>query len=459
MKTNKWIITITLGLGFSLASSSCRNLVESDFPSTQIEVSQVFETVSTADGALSNLYAELQYYSVISGGSLGTGALLGTYTDDLNCYIISSQNSALDLYNNRQISSNTAVLSVWSHAYKEIYSANSIINGVENSTGIGESDKKRIKGETLLVRSLIYFYLSQIFGEVPYTTTTDYTVNQSLGKISESELLIKIQNDLETAVTLLEDSYRNAERVYPNRKAAELMLSLVMMQQKKWFEAEQELKKIKQSPLYVWEPDVAKTFKKAGKHILWQLKPLKANDATEEAINYNFTTAVPNTYALSEDLVSSFASNDLRKQKWVKEITINQNHFYRCDKYRNTTANTDEYSVIFRLEGVYLLLAESLAQQNKVEEALPYINAVRQKAGIPALTSSSKEELLNNIVEENRKEFFTEHGNRFLTLKRNNGLNKLIPVKPNWRAYHQLWPLPISELVLNPNLNPQNTGY
>lgn len=459
MKTNKWIITITLGLGFSLASSSCRNLVESDFPSTQIEVSQVFETVSTADGALSNLYAELQYYSVISGGSLGTGALLGTYTDDLNCYIISSQNSALDLYNNRQISSNTAVLSVWSHAYKEIYSANSIINGVENSTGIGESDKKRIKGETLLVRSLIYFYLSQIFGEVPYTTTTDYTVNQSLGKISESELLIKIQNDLETAVTLLEDSYRNAERVYPNRKAAELMLSLVMMQQKKWFEAEQELKKIKQSPLYVWEPDVAKTFKKAGKHILWQLKPLKANDATEEAINYNFTTAVPNTYALSEDLVSSFASNDLRKQKWVKEITINQNHFYRCDKYRNTTANTDEYSVIFRLEGVYLLLAESLAQQNKVEEALPYINAVRQKAGIPALTSSSKEELLNNIVEENRKEFFTEHGNRFLTLKRNNGLNKLIPVKPNWQAYHQLWPLPISELVLNPNLNPQNTGY
>lgn len=450
---------ITLGLGFPLASSSCRNLVESDFPSTQIEVSQVFETVSTADGALSNLYAELQYYSVISGGSVGTGALLGTYADDLNCYIISSQNSALDLYNNRQISSNTAVLSVWSNAYKEIYSANSIINGVENSTGIGEIDKKRIKGETLLVRSLIYFYLSQIFGEVPYTTTTDYTVNQSLGKISETELLIKIQNDLETAVALLEDSYRNAERVYPNRKAAELMLSLVLMQQKKWTEAEQQLKKIKQSPLYVWEPDVAKTFKKAGKHILWQLKPLKANDATEEAINYNFTTAVPNTYALSEDLVSSFASNDLRKQKWVKEITINQNHFYRCDKYRNTTANTDEYSVIFRLEEVYLLLAESLAQQNKVEEALPYINAVRQKAAISALTSSSKEELLNNIVEENRKEFFTEHGNRFLTLKRNNGLNKMIPVKPNWQSYHQLWPLPISELLLNPNLNPQNTGY
>ena len=459
MKTKKWIITITLGLGFPLAFSSCRNLIESDFPSTQIEVSQVFETVSTADGALSNLYAELQYYSVISGGSLGVGALLGAYTDDLNCYIISSQNSALDLYNNRQISSNTAVLSVWTNAYKEIYSANSIIMGVENSTAISEMDKKRIKGEALFIRSLIYFYLSQIFGEVPYTTTTDYTVNQSLGKISETELLTKIQNDLETAVALLDDSYRNAERVYPNRKAAELMLSLVMMQQKKWFDAEQQLKKIKQSPLYVWEPDVAKTFKKAGKHILWQLKPLKINNATEEALNYNFTTAVPNTYALSEDLVSSFTANDLRRQQWIKEITINQNHFYRCDKYRNTTANTDEYSVIFRLEEVYLLLAESLAQQNKVEEALPFVNAVRQKAGIPPLTSSSKEELLNNIIEENRREFFTEHGNRFLTLKRNNRFNTLIPVKSNWQPYHQVWPLPISELLLNPNLNPQNTGY
>lgn len=459
MKTNKWITTVTIGVGFLLAPSSCRNLVEPDSPSTQINVSQVFETVSTADGALSNLYAELQYYSLLSGASLGTGAMLGTYTDDLQCYIISSQNGAVDLYNNRQISSNTAVLSMWTNAYKEIYSANSIITGVENSTGISETDKKRLKGEALLIRSLIYFYLNQMFGDIPYTTTTDYTVNQSVGKVSRSELLTKIQNDLETAVALLEDPYRNAERIYPNRKVAELMLCKVLMQQKKWNEAEQHLKSIVQSPLYVWQPDLTKTFKKAGKHILWQLKPLKTNNATEEAINYNFTTAVPNTYALSTDLVSSFAAADLRRQHWIKEITINQNLYYRCEKYRNTTANTDEYSVIFRLEEVYLLLAEALANQNKVVDALPFVNAVRQKAGIPALTSSIREDLLNKITEENRKEFFAEHGNRFLTLKRNDRLGTLSIVKPNWQPFHEVWPIPQAEILLNPNLNPQNPGY
>lgn len=459
MKTNKSIILTALYLGFSLASSSCRDLIESDSPSTQIEVSQVFETVSTADGALSNLYAELQYYSLLSGGSLGTGTLLGAYTDDLNCYIINSQNGALDIYNNLQISSNTEVFSMWTNAYKEIYSANSIIIGVENSTGISEIDKKRLKGEALLIRSVIYFYLSQMFGDVPYAITTDYIVNQSLGKTSQTELLIKIQNDLETVIGLLEDPYRNAERIYPNRKVAELMLGKVLMQQKKWNEAERRLKTVAQSPLYVWQPDVSKTFKKTGKHILWQIKPLQTNDATEEAINYSFTTAVPNTYALSADLVSSFAAADLRRQYWIKEITINQNPYYRCDKYRNTTANTDEYSVIFRLEEVYLLLAESLAQQNKLDEALPYVNAVRQKAGIPTLASQTREDLLNKIIEENRKEFFTEHGNRFLTLKRNNSLSSLVNVKPNWQPFHEVWPIPQSEILLNPNLNPQNTGY
>ena len=457
MKTNKLIISLSVGA--YLLVCSCENLIETDYPSNQINVSQVFETVSTADGALSNLYDELQYYSVISGGTGGGGALLGTYTDDLTCYMASSQNSALDLFNNQQLSTNNDVKSVWVNAYKEIYSANSIIDGVENSSGISETDKKRIKGEALFVRSLIYFYLSQIFGDIPYTTITDYTFNQSLGKISENELLLKIQNDLESATILLGDVYRNADRIYPNRKAAELMLSLVLMQQKKWSEAEQRLKMIVQSPLYIWENDLSKTFKKAGKHILWQLKPLKQNDPTEEAFTYYFAGTAPLNYGLSEHLVQTFEPHDLRRQQWIKPIIVNQTTYYRNDKYRNITTNTEEYSVVFRLEEVYLLLAEALAQQNKVEEALPFINKVRQKAGINALTSSSKDVLLDKIVQENRREFFTERGNRFITLKRNNMLNALSTVKPNWKPFHNVWPIPLSELLLNPNLNPQNTSY
>lgn len=459
MKIKKLLFTTTVGISISMLLYSCENLIETDFPPTQINVSQVFETVSTADGALSNLYADLQYYSVISGGTSGTGALLGTYTDDLTCYIASSQNGALDIFNNQQLSTNNDIKNVWTNAYKEIYSANSIIKGVENSSGISTTDKNRIKGEALLIRSLVYFYLCQIYGAAPFVTTTDYTVNQSLGKISEAEMLTQIQNDLVVAVTLLEDSYNNAERIYPNKKAAQMVLAAVLMQQRKWAEGEQQLKTILQSPLYTWEPDISKTFKKTGKHIIWQLKPLQANEPTEEAFTYYFAAAAPMSYGLSANLMQSFLPSDLRRQQWIKEITINQQVYYRCDKYKNINDNTDEYSIVFRLEEVYLLLAEALAQQKKDGEAIPYINMIRQKAGNTPLNSLSNEDLLKEIIEENRREFFTEKGNRFITLKRNKKMNILNGVKPNWQTFHEVWPLPLSEIMLNPNLNPQNTGY
>lgn len=454
MKTNKFIISIII-----VTFWSCEKSIDVDFPNTQIDVTQVFENVSTADGALSNLYAEMYSFSVLNGGTAGSGALLGSYTDDLNCYMAASLGGAPDIFNNQQLSSNSVIKNSWANSYKQIYLANSIIAGVDASSGIATKDKNRIKGEALFLRSLIYFYLTQIFGDVPYTTTTDFTINQKIGKMNDKEVLTTIHNDLMLSIDLLDDNYRNTDRIYPNKKAAEMMLAIVCMQENKWSQAENLLKDIKSNSLYAWESDVSKTFKKSGKHILWQLKPLQANLPTNEASMYYFTTAAPTGYALSNDLVNAFETTDLRLQKWITKITVNQNVFYRCNKYVNAVNNSDEYSIVFRMEEVNLLLAEALVRQNRKEEALPLLNAVRQKAGNSNLGPLSNEQILEELLNENRREFFAEKGNRFLTLKRFGRLDQLNAVKPNWQNFHKVWPIPLNDLLLNPNLNPQNPGY
>lgn len=144
----------------------------------------------------------------------------------------------------------------------------------------------------------------------------------------------------------------------------------------------------------------------------------------------------------------------------MSEVKVGGNTWYRADKYKVRSGNTTEFSIVFRLEEVYLLLAEALAQQDKITEALPYINATRMRAKLDALSQPiSKNILLNEILLELRKEFFTETGHRFFDLKRLNRLGDLTHTKPNWKNFHQLWPLPEKELLLNPNLNPQNNGY
>uniref|UniRef100_UPI00125073EA RagB/SusD family nutrient uptake outer membrane protein n=1 Tax=Acinetobacter seifertii TaxID=1530123 RepID=UPI00125073EA len=85
---------------------------------------------------------------------------------------------------------------------------------------------------------------------------------------------------------------------------------------------------------------------------------------------------------------------------------------------------------------------------------------VRHLAGLGDISGAiTKESLLEEILSENRREFFSERGIRFLDLKRNDKLDFLNVVKPNWKSFHLLWPIPLSELALNQSLNPQNNGY
>jgi hypothetical protein len=51
-------------------------------------------------------------------------------------------------------------------------------------------------------------------------------------------------------------------------------------------------------------------------------------------------------------------------------------------------------------------------------------------------------------------------GHRFFDLKRLGMLDSVLTLeKPGWNTTDALFPLPESELLLNPNLLPQNDGY
>jgi starch-binding outer membrane protein, SusD/RagB family len=442
-----------------LLFSACEGLIEVDAPNNQIGTAQVFEDVKTANAALGSLYAGLRDQSFVSGNLYGTGASLGSYADDLVCYY-NDQNGLMDIYNNLQQQTNTNIKAMWTTAYSQIYTANSIVYGAEHSTSLSDANKNRIRGEALLARSLVYFYLQQLFGDIPYTTSLDYQYNRALTKTSASALLAQLEADLKESATLLQDSYRDTERIYPNRKAAQLLLARLYLTEQKYGQAEQLADSILQSPLYIFQSDINEVFHKAGKHILWQLKPQNSGDPAKEASFYYFTNAAPNNvYTLSDDLVNSFSDNDLRKQAWMGKTTFNGNSWYRPYKYKNLSGNTNEYSVLLRLEEAYFIKAEALAKQNRIGEALPYLNATRERAGLDAFTSLSETDFFNELLAEKRREFFAEFGQRFLDLKRFGRLGDLSTTKPNWESYKAVWPLPQSELLLNSNLYPQNSGY
>jgi hypothetical protein len=443
-----------------LMLTGCDKLVEVDYPSSQIGTEQVFADVQTANAALSGLYASLRDVSLITGADFySASTLLASYTDDLDCYT-NDQNGVRDIYLNQQVESNKIVAIIWANAYTQIYYANSLIRGVEMSVKLKEADKNRIKGEAILLRSMIYFYLQQLFGDIPYTTSIDYEFNRTLSRTGAGDVLEQLEADVTEAADLLTDDYRDVERIYPNRKAAQVLLARIYLLQSDWIQAQEMAETILSSPLYVFQADINEVFYKSGSHILWQMKPENAGDETLESYFYYFTGSAPHNYALTENLINSFATEDLRRQLWIAEVTSGSNTWYRPYKYKNQEGtNSNEYSIVFRLEEVYFIMSEALARQGRIDEALPYLNATRHRAGLTGFTSLSAEVFVTELLAEKRREYFTESGYRFIDLKRLDRQDELSALKPNWEEYKKVWPLPQNEMLLNHNLSPQNNGY
>jgi hypothetical protein len=133
--------------------------------------------------------------------------------------------------------------------------------------------------------------------------------------------------------------------------------------------------------------------------------------------------------------------------------------------------NTEVDFPYMRFSEVLLIYAEALNElSGPTAQAYDAINQVRRRARfdgtsdqnvLPDLSGLSQAEFKDAILLERRKEFVGE-GHRWFDLVRMNKLQDLVPIsKPGVMPLpnHVLFPLPINEIDLNPNLLPQNDGY
>ncbi|MEC4114968.1 RagB/SusD family nutrient uptake outer membrane protein [Myroides pelagicus] len=450
----KKLLYTSIILAIILSITSCEKMIEIDLPTDQINTENVFKDKRSANAALTNLYINLRESSIYTGNSQGIGTSLALYTDELESLSTSPTADSFVLFNNLLDPTKNILSNIWNTSYTHIYAINSFINGVVKSETISKEEKLQLLGEGYILRAMYYQALTQLFGDIPYTTSTDYKTNTTIKKTSSFEVLNYIEKDLLQANENLSYTYRSIDRYYPNKAVAELILAKNYLLQKNYEKAEFYATLVKDNSMYNLETDLNKVFKNTAKSTLWQLSNSNNTAATYEARNYVMITSNW-TSRLTNSLLNSFDNNDLRKIEWVKLYPNTTNNF--AFKYKNHLTNTDECSILFRLEEAYFILSESLIYQNKQDKATFYLNTIRQRAGLsPLLNTLNKDQVLLAMLEESKKEFFLEHGRRFFDLKRNNKLSLLKSTKINWQDKHALFPYPEKELLINPNLNPQN---
>jgi hypothetical protein len=112
---------------------------------------------------------------------------------------------------------------------------------------------------------------------------------------------------------------------------------------------------------------------------------------------------------------------------------------------------------LLRYSDVLLMHAEALNELGQTPNAYAYINEVRNRANLGALSGLTQQQFADAVLKERRLEFAAE-GQRWFDLARTGKLETLVPLAKSGvtpGARHYLFPVPQRERDLNTNL-PQN---
>jgi hypothetical protein len=444
---------------FILLTTSCKKFVSIPPPPNQLVKTSVFTSDQSATAAVSGLYSDL-----MNTGGIGFNAMLpviaGLYADELSYG--SNDPSFVEFQTNSLNATNTNILSVWTTCYKYIYNANAILEGLEGSKGISDTTKNRLTGECKFVRAFCNFYLVNLWGNAPLINTTDYLINQGIGRNTTDEVYQQIKADLIDAQKLLGNFYFAAERARPNGSTATALLARVYLYLGDYAQAEAQSTLVINNSAYVLTT-TANVFLKGSPETIWQLVPVNPGFNTPIGNQFipNSSTVIP-TYPLSAALVNAFENNDMRKINWTKTNIVSAQNYYYPFKYKIKTggAPLNEYYIVFRLAEQYLIRAEARIQQTNISGSQSDLNMIRVRAGLSNTIANDKPSLLSAIARERQVELFTEWGDRFLNLKRTGSADAVLAAAKgsSWQATDLFWPIPKSQIDANSNLT-QNAGY
>lgn len=458
--------------GFLISISGCKKTVSVDSPATSVNSANVYNQDYSAAQVLSGIYSTMSN-TFETNGPTKIGVFAGLSSDEFGLYDFTNDLYRYTYYN--QLTALNTPSGIWDNLYGLIYRCNAAIEGLNASGTLTPGVKQQLLGEAKFCRAFFYFYLTNLYGDVPLALSSDYKVNSTLTRSKASDVYLQIIADLKDAQQSMSDNYvgntgsgASTERVRPTKGAATALLARTYLYTKDYTNAELQATAVIGNTALYDTVALNTVFLKNSKETIWSLQPVVVGRNTDDAQIFVITArglGVANPIYLSSNLINTFKPGDKRLSTWIGSLSIGGKTYYYPYKYKVYLANQPitEYTMVLRLGEQYLIRAEARANTGNINGALSDLNVIRKRAGLVNTTSSTKEDLLASIEKERQTELFSEWGHRWFDLKRTRMADAVMsivtPVKGGtWQDQDQLYPIPHDEILLNSNLS-QNPGY
>ncbi|WP_276089827.1 RagB/SusD family nutrient uptake outer membrane protein [Pedobacter sp. JY14-1] len=474
----KAIICLLLNL---IVFTGCKKLTTVDAPITSTNDKTVFASDADATSVLTNLYIGLSQGGIRASDNLMSLSVFGGLSaDELILFPGQTDRGYEAHYENNLSVTTPGAANYWSKCYNAIYVTNMVLEQLPDNNLLSPAVKSQLLGEAYFMRAFNYFYLINIYGDVPLNLTTDYEKNRVRPRTPKADVYEQIVSDLTMAENLMRPDYINSkhlstsERTRPNRYAAIALLSRAYLYMGRYSEAEAQANEIISNNSVYQLEDAPYAFIKESKEIIWSIQSVSTDITNTTDANFFIPDEADLSFpeggfpvTLDPELADKLQPVDKRRINWIGNVDIAGTNFYYPKKYKNdvTTSEVTEQTIVFRLAEQYLIRAEARAKQGRLSganSAESDLNEIRTRAGLPGTTATGNEAaMMDAILTERQVELFTEWGHRWFDLKRLGNADAILgPIKgSNWQTTDQLYLIPQEEIDANPGIrghqNPQ----
>lgn len=478
-------------------SPGCEKFLEED---PQGELTQEQFPVSQSDALLATnaAYASLRDWLYNSGGF----PILDIMSDDANKGSNpNDQLPTLGPYEDFTYTPTQDGLDRWWNAlYEGVKRANVVIEKVPDIP-MDESLKTRCVAEARFIRGLIYFDFVRAWGGVPMVTTTEPELN--LARSGADEIYNLLIGDLQFAADNLplKSEYAPEDLGRATSGAANALLARVYLFRGEYTEAENRSMAVINSGEYGLEPvftDANGVNGNNGIESVFAVGALQIAGTGSGGNQYANTQGVRGTpnrgwgfNRPSLDLRNSFEAGDPRLKGTIIDLgdvidgveilgdgttpdeTFDEDgNLIEVECYNrkvwvpgdNTISQWGHNRRLIRYADVLLMAAEAMNENNKPNDALMYVNMVRERARegnediLPDITTTDQAELRNLILLERRHELAME-GHRFWDLVRTGRGPEVLGPLGFIQGKHELLPVPQTEIDISQGTLTQNPNW
>lgn len=469
-RLKQFLVVCILGIAMTGCGDSFLQLA----PVSNPNAGNFFKTKADFDLASSAAYATLYTVYNPEGPVSYAGELMGD-----NVTILNISGNMADKWQFRDYTlapANTMVYQFWQDFYKSLYNINIVISKIE-SADVDAAYKDKIKGEMLFLRSLYYFQMVQIWGDLPLVTAP-ITAEESYGILRSpvSEVYAQIVKDLQFSASKLPlASAAGVGKV--SKGAAQSLLGKVYLTMGDKANAATTLKEVVNSGQYQLLPAYASLWSPTNKNTkesIFEIQYL-GGSSTAPFSDY-YLGFFPNSNALGfygsgmnqvvDDVWNEYENGDSRRVASIDTGFVDAKGTFTKvkfpKKWQDKTAPiigqriaANNNFIVLRYADVLLLLTEATGDAQ-------YLNLVRKRAGLPEYGTAAYPTKYNTIelaTEHERRVELAFEFQRWFDLKRTNRALTVLTAKGKAVTQAKLL-IPIPNVVRDQNSKiTQNAGY